>query len=173
MAHHPSACAIAGGIGVAAFLRQPFLAASWYDVFPSLAVCEAGGAVAGCGAREFSRRVADAQAARDISGLYRFLLKLVSPDGILERLPRVAKQYFDFVDVTVKKLGPGAYESHITGIPAVLVEQYRDVTGAFLDRALRGAGACDLTQSWLPAEPAGTRDGVEIVSLGRTLRWTV
>ena len=133
---------------LADYLRQPFLAGSWYDLFPFIALHQAAGRTLGVSALEFAARYSRVQARQDISGVYRLLLKLASPDMVVARLPGVAGQYYDFIEVTNQQLGKGVYESRITGTPAAAAGMYRASSSAFVAEALTAAGAKGLELQW-------------------------
>src|SRR5262249_31806815 len=82
-----------------AFFGQTFLASSWYDIAPLVPFVDAASRAVGTGFLDLMRAVSVAQAERDMGGIYRVLLALASPDMVVERLPRTAGQYFDFVKV--------------------------------------------------------------------------
>jgi uncharacterized protein (TIGR02265 family) len=153
------------------YADQPFLASSYYDVVPTVALCEAAAALLrqpfAAFVREFSSRAAE----RDTSGIYRMLLRLVSPQMVMERTPAAAKQYFDFVEATVEKLGPKSYRTSARGIPEVLAPFYMLVTEAFLTHALELAGAKRPLTRWLPRRPDGVREGVPLSQLQREVSW--
>jgi hypothetical protein len=153
------------------YLRQPFLAGTWYDLFPFVALQRAAGLALGISALEFTARFSRSQAQRDISGVYRWLLKLTSPERVMSRLPRVAGQYYDFLEIQNTEVGDRAYESRITGTPAVAAGMYRVSTGAFIQEALTTAGAKGVDVRWVGVAPEPDRHGVKIVTLTRRVSW--
>ncbi|MFX8036069.1 hypothetical protein ABTK80_20910, partial [Acinetobacter baumannii] len=62
------------------------------------------------------------QAEKDLSGVYRFLLKLASPEMVALKLSRVATQIFEFGDTTVHRVAPNRIEGAFYGLPISLVE---------------------------------------------------
>jgi len=161
------------GKELAAYLGQPFLAGSWYDLFPFVALQKAAGLTLGISGLEFATRFSRFQAQRDISGLYRLLLKLASPEMVMARLPKVAGQYYDFIEVTVSEVEKGVFESRISGAPAVAAGMYRVSSTAFVQEALTAAGAKGVNVQWVGATPAPDRHGVKIVTLTRRVSWQV
>jgi hypothetical protein len=160
-----------GDPALRAFADQPFLASSLYDVMPIQGMCETAATLMGkplaAFVRDFSRQAAE----RDIRGIYKMLLKLVSPGMVMERVPAAARQYFDFVSATVEKLAPNRYRSSALGVPEVLMHFYMLVTEAFLGRALTLAGAFGLEHRWLPPHPDGHKDGLLLMKLQREISW--
>ena len=154
-----------------AFLGQRFVAGGWYDVGPLAPFGEAAAQVAGLAHLDFLKQQARAQAMTDIHGVYKVLLKLASPEMVMSRLPRAANQYFDFVRAEVKELAPRHWESHAHGIPAVAAGTYMATTEAFVVRALELAGAKNVRHRWFTPEPAGSHQGIAIVTTRRELSW--
>src|SRR6516225_6947328 len=62
------------------FIAQRFLAASWYDVLPVAPLIRAEAEVCGQTVAQYMRKRAAFQAREDIGGVYRWLLKLASPE---------------------------------------------------------------------------------------------
>jgi hypothetical protein len=154
-----------------AFASQPFLAGSFYDTLPMVALCETAAALMNKPFVQFVREFSAVAAERDTTGVYRMLLKLVSPNLVMERAPAVAKQYFNFVTATVEKVAPKSYRSTAHGIPEVVAQFYMLSTEAFLARALMLAGAVQPLHKWLPLLPEGTKEGMSIVALRREVSW--
>ncbi len=153
------------------FAQQPFLASSFYDALPTVPLCETAAKALnrpfGQLVREFSAYASE----RDTKGIYRLLLKLVSPEMVMERTPAAAKQYFDFVVVTAEKSGPKSFRTMVRGVPRFVAPFYMTVTEAFLSRALTLAGAKEPRHAWQAPLPDGERDGVPLVRLRREVSW--
>jgi uncharacterized protein (TIGR02265 family) len=157
--------------GLRSYVAQPFLAGSYYDVVPTVALCETGASLLHQPFTTFVREFSSRAAERDTTGIYRMLLKLVSPQLVMERTPAAARQYFDFVEATVEKLGPRSYRTGARGIPEMLAPFYMLVTEAFLTHALELAGAKRPLTRWLPRRPDGVREGVPLSALQREVSW--
>jgi hypothetical protein len=151
--------------------EQPFLASAWYDVFVLDALLRVAAKVVGQPFEAFLNQTFDAQAARDQRGVYKLLLRAISPEMLVKRLPSIGSQLFSFTSSEVRELGPGHWENIISGVPVLLRTVYCESSGAFVSRALRTTGACDLQHRWL--EPRPTRDvhGIAICTVVRELRW--
>lgn len=153
------------------FTQQPFLASSFYDALPSMPLCEAAAKALHRPFAQFVREFSAYAAERDTKGIYRLLLKLVSPDMVMERTPAAAKQYFDFVEVTVDKSGPKSFRTMVRGVPRFLAPFYMTVTEAFLSQALRLAGAKEPRHAYPAPLPDGEREGVPLLRLRREVDW--
>ena len=153
------------------FTEQPFLAGSFYDALPSMPLCEAAARLLHRPFAQLVREFSAYAAEHDVKGIYRLLLKLVSPEMVMERTPAAARQYFDFVAATVQKDGPKSYSTSVRGVPRFLAPFYMTVTEAFLSRALVLAGAKEPRHAWQAPLPDGDREGVQLIKLRREVSW--
>lgn len=153
------------------FYAQPFLAGSWYDVAPIIAFGNETARQSKLGYAELMRKVSIAQAERDTGGVYRVLLALASPDMVMERLPRTAQAYFDFVRSSVARIGDREWRIELHGIPAFAAPTYTVCSAAFIETALRRAGAKEPVVLSEPPEPDGEERGHDVVRIRRTVRW--
>jgi hypothetical protein len=153
------------------FFGQPFLAASLYDVFPLALAGAACGRLTNRSYLDFVRIRAEAQAARDVSGVYRVLLALASPDAVATRLPKLVGQYFDFGETEIVEKGSGVMVATFTGMPAPLAPWYATVSEAYLRVVLARAGASNPRTELTEVEPSGARAGVDLVDLLMTTHW--
>jgi hypothetical protein len=154
-----------------AFAEQPFLSGTFYDVMPTIALCQAAATMMGVTFDEWVRLLSSYSAEKDTNGIYRMLLRLVSPGMVMERTPAAAKQYFNFVEATVEKVSASLYRTQARGVPSVLAAFYMMVTESFLRRALTLAGARNVKHQWSKPEPDGIREGLPIVVLRREMSW--
>jgi hypothetical protein len=154
------------------FLSQPFAASGWYDIFPMVAmivqVARLRGVPYFTAVSELSRMMAEA----DLNGLYRTLLRVVSPGLLAPRLPRIQAQYLNFGSLEVT----GSESSHCEVVrrnhPHLLVHWYVAVVHGFLPCVLECAGARDVRVAWSPPEPEGKdAGGFEMVALRFTINW--
>jgi hypothetical protein len=153
------------------FAGQTFLPSSFYDALPSVPLCAAAAALAKLPANELVRELSRFSVERDTKGVYRMLLRLASPGMVMERTPAAAKQYFNFVEASVEKLGPKAYRTRARGIPEFLAQFYMTVTESFLRHALTLAGARNVQNQWARPAADGDRDGVALVVVQREMSW--
>jgi hypothetical protein len=173
--------AVAGGLGafvaalddpaLRAFAEQPFLSGSFYDALPTVPLCEAAARLLHRPFAQLVREFSAYSAEHDTKGIYRLLLKLVSPEMVMERTPAAAKQYFDFVLATAQKNGPKSFTTTVRGVPRFVAPFYMTVTEAFLSQALTLAGAKEPRHAWQAPLLDGERDGVQLVKLRREVNW--
>ena len=155
------------------FASQRFLAASWYDALWIAPLGETAAFASGVPYTQLMSDFGVAQAERDIRGVYQVLLRLASPAMVVDRLPRAAKQYFDFVTselLTRPTRSPA--DLLVTGIPRQLAPVYLLVTEPFLRRALTLAGAKDVDVTVSKLENDARVGGVTTVRFTRCISWT-
>src|SRR5262245_26983824 len=89
---------------LAEFWSQLFLANSMYDAFPIVAISETAARLSGLSHTEFVRNNAAWLAHRDVRGVYKLLLNVMSAEAVALRLPKAAIRYFDFGEARAKML---------------------------------------------------------------------
>ncbi|HEU4413036.1 MAG TPA: hypothetical protein VFS43_47780 [Polyangiaceae bacterium] len=142
---------------LARFLGQRFLAASWYDALPLSELARAGARAASLPYATFTRQRAEWQAERDVSGLYRVLLRLTSPDVVIDRLARMVAQRFDFGSSRVEVVGDKRLRFVRAGVPRPLAPWQVSMSEPYTTHLMRMAGARD--PSFL-ASPSFEVDGM-------------
>jgi hypothetical protein len=152
-------------------LTQPLLPSSWYDALPMVTLCGQAAHVVRQPPLRYSRALARFGVQRDVRGVYKFLLRLASAEGLLERSAATVAQYYDFVSRTVAPETKSSYIVTDSGIPAWSAPYYMSISEGFLDELLPMTGARDVRQHWDPPEPAGNTSGVPVVRLRRFIRW--
>jgi hypothetical protein len=153
------------------FLEQRFLAASWYDALPMAALTRAGARASGQSFAVFTKRRAEWQAEHDVRGVYQSLLRLTSPEIVVERIVRVTSQLFDFGAVDLERLGERHFRLVRTGVPRPLVSWYAAMSEPYCLRLLRLSGAHDPVFRPNPAAEEGTTHGVPTLSIAYEARW--
>jgi hypothetical protein len=158
---------------LAPFFTQKFLPSTFYDIIPLVVA----GYVCARQSRktysEFLRIRGRYQAQKDIGGVYKFLLKMVSPMSAVERLPVLMAQYLDFAsDRHFEKLGDTKVELSCRGIPLLIAPWFSTVLEAYCDVVVSAAGGKGvLTRVVLPHEPDGVVKGVPAVRSRCVVTW--
>jgi hypothetical protein len=153
-----------------AFFEQRFLAASWYDALPMVPVWHLCAKLLRQNPTDFLKVRTRHQALRDIQGVYRFILKLVSAESIAMRGPRIVQQYFDFGTTEATVLRRGLVRAVVTGVPDLLAPWLRVVAETFVLVALDLAGVKFAQVRRLGITPAGEAHGVRLTSIGFELQ---
>lgn len=153
------------------YLSRSFVVGGWYDLFPLLAFVGSAALATGQPLLETSRALARWTVPRQFSGIYKFLLKMASPEMTVRNLPRLSGSYFDFVRVEIEEVGPKTFTSNGSGVPAVAAPMYMAVSEVAIVYALECAGAKKARHRWLPQIPEGRTHGMDVVRVRRQVTW--
>ena len=150
------------------FFLSNFIASGWWDVLPIVPLSAVAAKLCGISQRELVIANARHTAERDISGVYRLLLKVASPSLVAGRLPRISMQYFSFGESSGAQVAPGEFRAEQRGVPIALQDWLIWAVEGFAPVALSAAGAksVSVTRDRVRAELGG-----ETVAIGWTLRW--
>ncbi len=154
-----------------AFYEQKFLAASYYDIFPIIPFGQAGAKIVGLSYTEYVRRGAEFTAHRDMHGIYKVLLKLASPESVLQRLPRILSQYLDFGRIEGQFTEPKRYEATASGLPRGLAIWLVSIAHGFVPVVLGRAGGRNVVVQVRPPIDADMQHGVRLVTASFEVRW--
>lgn len=154
-----------------AFLVQEFLSASWYDVLPFVAIDAAAARACSTSMSRFVRECAHWQAQHELSGVYRVLLRLFSPNTVAAVLPRLSAQYYDFSTVRTCDSNAEGITVVRSGLPAVAGGWLVAVGLEYLRAALELNGVREISHSNLGTYPEGEREGYELVRVEQRLYW--
>lgn len=154
------------------FASQTFLPVTMYDALPIRSLTEA---IAMAERVPYSTSVAGRArlvAQRDVAGLYKLLLRAVSPATAAERLQRAALRYFDFGSLSLGEQSREHCVFQQSGWPEVLWPWFAAMLEGYAPVVLAAAGArSSAVSSGLP-HIDGRRAGLDTVSFPITLRWT-
>jgi hypothetical protein len=153
------------------FVGQRFLAGSWYDALPIAAVSLQAAKLAGVDQDEILRRRSRWQAERDIRGIYRMLVKLVSPETVVMRFGRVILQYFDFGSSDARMLDKNTCEVLERGIPLPLTLCMVPIAEGWATEALREAGAKNISFHADAPRKDGEKQGMDTYALRFEIRY--
>jgi hypothetical protein len=155
-----------------AFIKQKFLAVSWYDVLPSVPLIRAESRALGLTVRRYLTLRSAYQAERDLTGVYRFLLKVAGTENVAVRLPRLFVQIFDFGSSDAKVIARGHVRGFVRDFPTSLSEWFSISIETYAMTALRLTGANEGSVTSKRIDPT-TEGSVPLSSLQLDLRWTV
>ena len=156
---------------LATFFAQPFLAASTYDILPLVPFGMAGAKLLGVAYPEFVRGGAAFTAKRDMRGIYKVFLKLASPGAVVQRLPRILIQYFDFGKIEGRFTSERAYEATASGIPRPLVIWLMNVAYGFVPVVMENAGARGVELVIRPGELEREERGMALMRSSFVVTW--
>jgi hypothetical protein len=156
-----------------AFIQQKFLPSSWYDVLPVAPLIRAEARAMKLTTTQYLRQRAAFQVREDIGGVYRMLLKLISPESVAMRLPRLLTQIFDHGSVEANLVEPGFIQSTMSGFPKILWEWYSTAFEIYSETAIGLAGGQKPSSLARPLEDMGSADGVPLIRFRMEARWEV
>lgn len=157
---------------VAAFFAQRFLASSTYDLLPLLDASMTAAKITNVPWREFVRGGARIQAERDLDGVYKVLLRVASARLVVERLPRILVQYFNFGAVEGRFSGEKRFEARIRGVPRPVAPWLTAIGEGFVPVVMQAAGAASSVVLVHPFEHDGEAHGMETTSARFSVSWT-
>jgi hypothetical protein len=156
-----------------AFLSQPFLASSWYDMLPMLPLGAAAARVVGMPLDEFLRYRSRLQAESDMRGVYKLLLQFVTVEALALRIPRIASTYYDFGSADARVVAPGHVESVRTGVPEFILPWHNPVSETYMERVISLGGGKNPSVKVTDVAREGVAHGVRVATVTFALRWTV
>jgi hypothetical protein len=161
-----------GDTPLADFLRKPFVAGGWYDTLPILAMSATAARLRQMPHAQLVRENAAWLAERDLRGVYRMVLALMSIEAVATRLSKLSMQYFDFGSAESRKIGDRTVESVRSGIPGPLASWFIFAADGFVPVALRMAGAKTVSIRHGHPRPDGMVQGCPAVQIRFELEWT-
>lgn len=154
------------------FLRQPFLAASWYDILPMLPISAAIAQLLAKPLEILAHEQGAQQARHDVETVYRTLFESINFDNAPVKLARFGRQYYDFGDCTATLVSPGHVELRRIGMPEFILRWFAPMHAAYAEQILRMKGATFVEATVQPPVPTGARDGFPVVDLTTDLLWS-
>jgi hypothetical protein len=154
-----------------AFASQRFLASSWYDTMPLPALARAEARALGLPLAAYFRERIAWQVHHDIRGPYRFLLRLLSPETVALRLPRLVAQYSNFGSAEAHLASERRVYGERRGVPRPLAAWYAAFGETYGRHIMELAGAQACSFRALPPEADGTAHGCPTVTIAYDIRW--
>jgi hypothetical protein len=165
------ALSVLGDAEVSAFYAQPFMAASWYDIFPMVELGMVSAELAGLPYREYLVQRTLRQVHADLRGVYhQFLLFIASPGSVAARLPGAMSRYFNFAPARITEEGPGSSRGMCGPMPRALLPWYEPVATTWLVEALRMARTAE-PRIDLTTRPAPVANKLEQLEVHWHLSW--
>jgi hypothetical protein len=156
---------------IAAFLRQPFLVASRYDILPILPINAAIARLMGKPLAALATEQGIAQACHDVQYVYRRMFEAMSLETLHTYVPRLGDQYFDFGECSAERIGPGALVVHRRRLPEYVLPWFAPAHAAYLEEVVRWKGAGTVQATLRPPLAAASRRGLAMVDLDTEVRW--
>jgi serine/threonine protein kinase len=157
---------------VVGFLRQRFLASSWYDILPLLPINAAIARLLDKPLEVLAREQGTHQARHDGEGVYRRLFEVMTFENVATLFGRFERQYYDFGDGVGEMVAPGHMLFRRLGVPEFIVRWFAPMHTAYAEQILRMKGATFVESSVETPHEAGKRDGFAIVDVDTHLLWS-
>lgn len=156
----------------AAFFEQRFVAGGWYDALPMGPLAQTHARLLGRPTHQVMRERGREIAERDVPGVYRTFLKLVSPELFVGRAPRIASLYFDFGAATYEMLPPGRARTRLAGLPYSLALMMAGTVEGFMAASLEQCGGRDVVVRTLDATfDGGVVGGIPTAAVRHESSW--
>jgi hypothetical protein len=154
-----------------AFVRQPFLTASRYDILPMMPLNVAIARLLDKPLAALATVQGRAQASFDTRYIYRRLFEQMTLEAFHTYVPRIAGQYFDVGECTAERIGASHVVVHRRRLPEYVLPWLAPVEAAYLEQLVRAKGASGVQATLRPPLAAASRKGLAIVDLDTEVRW--
>lgn len=141
---------------LATFFSQMFIPSLAFDAMPIVPLSAAVAQALGKPHYELVRDNARWLAERDLRGVHRLLLGVLSPSTVATRLPKAALRYFEFGSAEATMAGDKRCDARQHDIPAFLAAWFAACVEGFVPVALRKAGATKVNAVATGATPAAS-----------------
>jgi serine/threonine-protein kinase len=153
------------------FIRQPFLAASRYDLLPMTPIVVGIARLLGQPLEALATELGAREAAHDIERLYGRLFAALTFENLPLFLARFDAQYYDFGDCAGELVAPGHVVLRRAGLPEYVVSWIPPMYSSYIGEILERKGAGHVEVAPRPPRDAGMRGSFAIVDLEFDVRW--
>ncbi|MFT3923231.1 MAG: hypothetical protein QM778_11925 [Myxococcales bacterium] len=155
---------------IRAFLDQPFLAMSLFDIMPLICAGHTCARVCKTTFFQFIANRSGHQAQQDLTTLHRALLKLASPRMVASRVPMLMSQYFDFGETAVLESDAKSVRFELSSIPVMYAEWLHAVYDGFGRTLVEATGGVSPRLS-VERVPLGNVRSFPACKLRGTMSW--
>jgi hypothetical protein len=153
------------------FWEQTFVASSWYDLYPLMAINQAASRLVGVPYTQLVTENARSIAQRDIRGVYKLLLNVASPEIVVRRLLTASLLYLDFGQSQGEFVGPKVFRAVQLHIPGPFSTWMTATVRGFVPVAMEEAGAHDVQiESYIQGTHAHP-SGAAVMELVHDIKW--
>jgi serine/threonine protein kinase len=153
------------------FIRQPFLAASRYDILPMLPIHVGIARILGKSLETIAIDQGIAQARHDARYVYRRLFEEMTFETLPTYLARFGGQYYESGECTVELLGPGHALLRRRRVPAYVLPWLLPIHAAYAEEVVRLRGGRAVESKSREPLAAPTHKGVSVVDFDVDLLW--
>jgi hypothetical protein len=162
----------AGNRPLERLVQSQILPSSMYDCYALALLDHHAARLLGRTLADLVRSSAAAQFNTDLSGIYKVVLRVVSPRLVIDRVARVTSGYFDFSPGTVRKVSDHEAVLVRADFPELLVPWYGPVAEGYLLGALHATGATSVRQAIATVPRGNQAHGLALVDLEMTVSWS-
>lgn len=153
-----------------AFSEQMFIPSAKFDALPVVPLSAAAAKLLGRPHLDLVRDNARWLAERDLRGVLKLLLGVLSAATVAQRLPRAALRYFDFGEGEAAMSAPNVCHGRQHAIPAFLAEWFAAAVEGFVPVVLQKAGA-RMPRVRTLGTPATVTASTQLISLEFEFGW--
>jgi tRNA A-37 threonylcarbamoyl transferase component Bud32 len=153
------------------FIRQPFLAASRYDVLPMLPINVAIARILGKQLETLAIEQGIAQARFDARYVYRRLFDEMTFETLPAYLGRYGAQYYEAGECSAELVAPGHVLVHRKRVPAYVLPWLLPIHASYAEEVIRLKGARAVHAKGRAPIEAPTHKGVAVVDLDVDITW--
>ncbi len=156
---------------IAAYLDQPFLAFSRYDILPLYPLTAALARRLGKPLEVVAEEQGRSQARYDVENVYRRTFELMTLEDPAPGFVRLATAYYDFGECTADLIKPGHAVIRRRGLPKYVLPWFTPMHAAYGGEVVRMKGPRSVESNPRPPLAAGTKHGLQVVDLDTHVRW--
>jgi serine/threonine-protein kinase len=164
-------CSVIEDPSVADFVRQPFLATEWYDLFPMLPLMAATARALGRPLDQITREGAMAQCRYDASTVFRTMFTAATLETVVDRMGRFGARYYDFGTFDGWLEGPGRMIVRKVGVPAYVEPWFAPMHAGYSEETVRTLGAKHAEGTERATLPMPPVHGFPMVTIVSEVRW--
>ena len=158
---------------LAAFVRQTFLATSFYDLLPIAPLMETLARLAKQSFGEFVRRRSRAQAIHDCEGVYKaFMGRRGSDKELLDGICKTSARIYDFGKTEYAVVRPGVVDMVRVQVPDPILGWYQTSTAEYFCAVLEHAARPEAQVHCYKREPLHVMQGVRLWRMTFRAEWT-
>jgi len=155
----------------APYFDQIFVASGDYDIAPLVLLYCTAARMKGVATGRFIEARSRWSAASVVQGLWKPVLKTVSPEAMAERVHYAFNRFFEPCRANPLGVTPGRLEVELTSIPGHMNGLYASSTIGFVEACLALAGAVDAKLQFDPPQSSGELKGVPTERLRFVATW--
>ena len=156
-----------------AFFEQPFLASTWYDVYPLVRAGSVSAELLGITVPQLLKVRGKDQVERDLTGVYGFLARFASQRLVARGVVDAVERYFEFAEAKSEQVNPKHVRTLISGVPEDLAEWMAALALSYTEAAFEHVGAKEVRVRVQRVPCTKRKNAVPLAELLVDVRWDV